>query len=171
MSSFHIQVTRTDNLAQFPTIFNQVATDKTTVGLNLLQGAAQQLSPVYQGLFRNSYSIQVETTGQNVITGLLLNNAPHARVIEGVDAQGNDTEWGRRPGAKFSPINVLALWVQRVLGVQGKAVRQVAFLVARAISRRGIKASRPTQKAWELKQAEIIRLFEIDLPAEIEARI
>lgn len=171
MSTFRIDVTRTDHLAEFERIFTETATLNLSEGLNLLKSAAEQFSPVYQGVFKSSYSIFYRLEGNARVVGELINSSPHAGVIEGVDSQGNDTEYGRRPGAKFPPVNVLALWVQRVLGVQGPQLARVTFLVGRAISRRGIKPTRPTAKAWELKQAEIIRLFEVDLPAQVEARI
>jgi len=49
-------------------------------------------------------------------------------------------EAGRRRGATQPPSDALLPWVRKVLGVTGKAAQGVAFVVARAIKRRGIKA-------------------------------
>lgn len=45
---------------------------------------------------------------------------------------------GRRPGARMPPIKPLQRWARRKLGVPAKEARGVAFLIARAIQRRGI---------------------------------
>jgi hypothetical protein len=47
-------------------------------------------------------------------------------------------ERGRKPG-KFPPPGPIRRWVQRKLGITGKAVKSVAFLVARKIATLGIQ--------------------------------
>lgn len=171
MATFRIEHTRTDNLAQFAQIFEQVATDMMTVVLAQHQSIAQQLSPSYLGTFRNSFSPEVVKIGPAQIEGRLLNSSAHARIVEGIDAQGNDTPYGRRPGAKFPPVNILALWVRRVLGIEGPELRRVTYLVGRAIVRRGIVAERTSKVAYSFKEPEFQRMFEVDLMAQVEARI
>lgn len=58
------------------------------------------------------------------------NKMPYASVIE----------FGRRAGARRPPVDALVPWVRDKLGVRGKEVRSVAFLVARKIGVKGIKA-------------------------------
>lgn len=48
-------------------------------------------------------------------------------------------EFGRPPG-KMPPITKLLRWVQRKLGVRGKAARAVAFLIGRKIGQTGTRA-------------------------------
>lgn len=67
---------------------------------------------------------------------LLRNDAPYSLFVES----------GRRAGARQPPVMALVPWVQRVLGVPERRARSVAFMVARAISRRGIPA-RPVLKS------------------------
>lgn len=59
----------------------------------------------------------------------IFNAAPYAVYVEG----------GRQPGARMPPIDALIPWVRKVLGAPEDRIRQVAFLVARAIARRGIR--------------------------------
>lgn len=51
---------------------------------------------------------------------------------------GPVVELGRRPGQKAPPPGALDLWVQRILGVPPEEVKRAAFLIGRAIGRRGI---------------------------------
>jgi hypothetical protein len=60
------------------------------------------------------------------------NAAPYSPIIEG----------GRRPGARMPPPRVLEGWVRRRLGISGKEAKGVAFVVARAIAKRGLQARR-----------------------------
>lgn len=75
-------------------------------------------------------------------------------------------EFGRRAGAKPPPAESLLLWVKRVvrptkdMGHKGKrgrnigyrnrdqVIRDTAFLIARSIGRKGIKARRFLRNAW-----------------------
>ena len=90
----------------------------------------QPYKPVDRGTYRRNFKFEDVPNGATVY-----NFAPHAAVVE----------WGRRPGQKAPPIAVIAEWVRRkglVGGKPGKgnpsAIRQAAFLIARAIRRRGI---------------------------------
>jgi hypothetical protein len=60
----------------------------------------------------------------------LFNEAPYAGVIE----------YGRRPGARMPPLAPIAQWAQRRLGLSEGDARAAAYLIARAIARRGLKA-------------------------------
>jgi hypothetical protein len=56
-------------------------------------------------------------------------------------------EAGRRPGARRPPLEPIRLWVIRKLGISSLQARQVAFLVARAIGRRGTKGQHMFERA------------------------
>jgi len=57
------------------------------------------------------------------------NDAPYSAVIEG----------GRRAGAAMPPRKVMAEWAQRRLGLSAAEAKRIAFVLARAIARRGLK--------------------------------
>ena len=171
MATFRIEITRTDHLADFPRIFEEeAAVMLVTVGLDH-QTIAKQIAPKYLETFRNGFTFQIQRSGPAQMEGNLINTAPHARVVEGIDLQGNDTPYGRRPGAKFPPVNVLAQWVSKVLGIAGPQLRQVTYLVGRKIVREGIIAERTSKVAYSFKAPEFQRMFEQDLPAKVEARL
>ena len=67
----------------------------------------------------------------------VFNDAPEAGVIE----------LGRRPGSRPPPSSVLQPWVRRKLGLSDAQAKGVAFVVARAIGRRGLRARRVMARA------------------------
>lgn len=81
----------------------------------------------------------------------------HWRVAPGVDYAPH-VELGTPPHFP-NPLN-LQPWVQRVLGVRGAEAREKAFLIARAISRRGTRAQpymRPAAERMESRVFELMR--------------
>ncbi len=90
------------------------------------------------------------------------------RVFDAV-AYAMPVESGSRP--HFPPIAPLQLWVRRKLGIgDEKEARSVAFLIARAISRRGTPAVRMFQKAFEANRDRVVGFFEA-ANARIAARL
>jgi hypothetical protein len=85
------------------------------------------------------------------------NEAPYAIIIEE----------GRRPGARQPPTKSLIPWVQRKLGVGRTEAKGVAFVVARAIARRGLPAHRILSRATE----ELGRALREEITAELQAEM
>jgi hypothetical protein len=81
--------------------------------------------------------------------------ALHYQVAEGMN-YGRSVEEGARPHEVNS--RVLRPWVERVLGLRDKEARAAAFLIARAIKRRGTRAQPYMQPAAEANRS---RLFEL----------
>lgn len=81
--------------------------------------------------------------------------AMHYQVSEGMN-YGRAVEEGSAP--HFPNPDNLRPWVERVLGLHDKAARDAAFLIARAISRRGTRAQPYMQPAAE---GNVSRLFEL----------
>ena len=65
------------------------------------------------------------------------NDAPYAAIIEG----------GRRAGAAMPPRHVMVAWAQRRLGLSVKEAKRIAFVLARAIARRGLKPRKILENA------------------------
>lgn len=72
---------------------------------------------------------------------------------------GAPVEFGRRPG-KQPPVDALMGWVRRHGGGTPRQIRVRAFLLARAIGRRGTQPQPYMQPALEKNRPAIIRLFE-----------
>ncbi len=93
----------------------------------LLQQRTSALGVLNTGAYKRSWK------WQEIEKGIVIYNAQlYAGVIE----------YGRRVGARMPPVEPIARWAQLKLGVPKKQARGVGFVIARAISRRGI-AARP----------------------------
>lgn len=67
-------------------------------------------------------------------------------------------EFGRKPG-KMPPPSALERWVQLKMGVAPADVPGVAFLVARAIGRRGIKGKKFMERGWKQSKGKVHQFF------------
>lgn len=96
-------------------------------------GVSGNLAQSFAGAFGSTMGGS-SVTGSSLeeIQGRVFSSLPYAIVID----------QGRAPGARMPPPDALVPWVKRVLQVGGseEEVRSVAFIVARAIGRKGIKA-------------------------------
>lgn len=82
---------------------------------------------------------------------------------------GLPVEYGRKPG-KRPPRDAIELWVVRKLGLRGAEARSAAFLIARAIGRRGTKGAFMFQKGFDQGKPIVLRLYD-DLPDRVVRRI
>lgn len=158
--SFEIRVSDNLRFDQFEQVFNDTMPGFVLVGLYKTMGEAQQDSPVYRGLFRGGIQTAVEQPQPATLQGFVFSSVNYAAIIEGVDEAGNDTEFGRRPGAAFPNIGELRLYVERVISPPEEKIDQVTYLVGRKIVREGIKAKRPIGNAFDRNRDFINR--EID---------
>jgi len=80
---------------------------------------------------------------------------------------GEPVERGTK--AHFPPVGPLAFWVEKKLGYTGKEARSVAFLIARAISRRGTKGIHMFETALKQNEARVVRILK-GIPEDIIRR-
>lgn len=84
---------------------------------------------VNTGAYRQAWKASAETRvgSQGLLVG---NSSPYAGVIE----------YGRRRGAKRPPIEPIARWAQRKLRLPYPKAKGIAFVIAKRIGERGLKA-------------------------------
>ena len=103
------------------------------------------------GGYKSSIFYKVEGSGPN-ITGRVGSNIrspfPYPLVVE----------YGRKAG-KMPPSSALERWVHLVLKVPTDRAKGVAFLVARAIGKRGIKARPILTNAYKKSEPKVIGFF------------
>lgn len=198
MANVTITVKRFDRLKEFPEIASGRFGDAMEVSLTKVLEGALPLAPVgVTGFYRSAFGSDtfVQAT-PFLIEGSVINEAPYAAIIEGIDEAGNPTEFGRRPGSKMPPFDALRTWVVRVLGTsiqatvmtavkaarkagskiskegresrQESAIDSATWAIGRAIARRGIKAKAPLQTSLKANQGFIQQAF--DDASEVAAK-
>lgn len=128
--------------------------------VHAIQGAVVPLTPVgVTGHLRQGTQTRVDVGGSAVdVTGHVFNPLGYAPAVER----------GARP--HFPPPGALELWVQRKLGVPANKARSVAFVVARAIARRGTAGAAMFWRGVESVEASIHARFD-QVPGRIIARL
>jgi hypothetical protein len=100
------------------------------------------------GLLRQGIATEVTGEAQS-LTGRVFDPVAYAAPVEE----------GSRP--HFPPVGALEVWVRRVLGISDeREAHSVAFVIARAISRRGTPARRFFAGAYERIKPRVLGLFE-----------
>ena len=134
-----------------PEMINQELHTATEVAAHFVEGKVVQFSPRGAGPIHLYQTItsEVRGTGVNVIGEIYSTDIPVkvASVEEG-RAPGKMPPWG--PGSS------LALWVERKAGGDSSA----AFLIARAIGRRGTQGAHMFQKAFDASRGEVETMLE-----------
>jgi len=82
---------------------------------------------------------------------------------------GEPVEYGRKPG-RPPPSDAIRVWVVRKLGLEGKEADSAAYLIARAIGRRGTQGAHMFQNGIEATQPIADRLFAA-IPERVFERI
>ncbi len=79
-------------------------------------------------------------------------------------------ELGRRPGAKWPPVQAMLFWVKTRLGIEDeKQAKSIAYLVGRKIHFKGIKGHFMFKRALGTLQTELRGIFEASIGRVLEA--
>ena len=128
---------------------NRLAREAMAGITGMLRREVMARTPVgASGSLRGSIFTEIRGEGRGAIRGVVASRAPYAGYVE----------FGRRPGGAMPPWregSPLYRWVVRNLESQGGDFESVAFLVARAIARRGIRGRRMFARAFEENQSRI----------------
>lgn len=148
MAQFQVEITKdTTNLAALPALLDEIASAAMQAVTERVVGQAGALSPVYRGFFKNSLAPEVTKPSPLVIQGAVVSPLNYAAVIEGVDAAGNETQYGRRPGARMPPFEVLREWVVRVLAPKIEQSATSALKAAGLTRRKTATAAKAGKRA------------------------
>ncbi|MEW6213178.1 MAG: hypothetical protein AB1631_33080 [Acidobacteriota bacterium] len=161
MSSVKIIYQRTDHLADFASIFVEVAVPRVTALTARGVAIAQRNAPVDRGLFRSSIADRVDVVESVQVVGTVFSQADPVVV--------NVIEEGRAPGT-FPRLDAIRGWVARKLAPIPKMLGRVAYRVGRKIRARGIPGKHVFAKTNESLQPEIARTGD-EIAAEVSARL
>lgn len=143
---------------QYPEASRAARYARITEALLFLEGAVKQATPVGAGPIHLRDTIFHRVQMGEPVQGLLGTPAQH----------GLPVELGTKP--HFPPVAPIQHWVERKLGYSGTEAASVAFLIARAISRRGTKAAKMFTGTFEQNEARVLAILH-SIPADIVARV
>lgn len=140
---------------KYPEASTSARVSRITEALLLLERVVKQKTPVGAGPIhlRDTIFQKVER-GTSAVIGLLGSPAIYGECVE----------MGTKP--HFPPIAPIRHWVEKKLGITGKEAGSVAFLIARAISKRGTKGAEMFGKGFAENEAAVIRILEM-IPQDI----
>lgn len=161
MASVTVNISRQDHLADFNSIFTELGTSHMTAAVNVAQSAVQRNAPTNTGQYRSSIANQVQASGLQ-ITGSVFSQDNPIKV--------NVIEEGRRPGT-YAPVGVITRWVQLVIRPPANRLRQVSFLVNRAIMQRGIRAKNVFKRSFAETDPQVQKILGEDLSAALAKRL
>jgi len=144
---------------KYPEVSKNVRISKLLEAVNLLEAEIKKRTHYGAGPIhlRDGIFSKVNTSGKKV-AGLVGVSIEH----------GEPVEKGTKP--HFPPTGPIQFWVERKLNITGKEAASVAFLIARAISRRGTKGEEMFEKGFEASEARVMRILE-EISEEIVRRV
>lgn len=125
---------------KFPTIVREETMKRMRIVTARLERDVVTRTPAGVGGaagLRGSISSQIDASDGSV-RGTVGTAMPYAEVVE----------MGRVAGS-FPPVDPIALWAQRKLGVPSDKARDVGFLIARKIFRKGTIGAKMFEQAWK----------------------
>jgi len=141
--------------AQYPQASDRARRGRLAEAALLLERAIKETTPVGAGPIHLRDTIFSET----VIQGLAISAALGTPAVH-----GEPVEYGTKP--HFPPVAPIRHWVERKLGLSGSEAAGVAFVIARAISKRGTKPARMFGRGVDEQKAAVIRILE-QIPDDI----
>ena len=156
---FKIDLSELERLMRkYPQISKDVRVEKLTEAVMLLEREVKKNTPHGAGPIhlRDSIHGKVRVAGKKVI-GVVGTPMEH----------GEPVESGTKP--HFPPTGPIQHWVERKLGIHGKEAASVAFLIARAISKRGTEGAHMFEDAFEDNESKLKRILG-EIPGEIVRR-
>jgi hypothetical protein len=133
----------------YPQFVSQELNMAMESALQLLESQVAARTPKNTGQLRQSITHQILSPFPNLVGQVMSPDVPKAFVMEE----------GRRPGAKFPPVDAIKLWVVRKLGIPPEEADGVAFVIARSIARKGIEGRHMFQEGLEVSEPHINQLF------------
>lgn len=113
----------------------------------MIEREAKIAAPVNTGQLRSSITSKIELMMGGEVTGIVGTNVIYAPAVE----------FGARP--HFPPLQPLAYWVSRKLGIQGWEGIGVTIMIARKIAARGTRAQPFLKPAFEKAKNDINKAF------------
>ncbi|MDY7034552.1 MAG: hypothetical protein SV375_00090 [Thermodesulfobacteriota bacterium] len=144
---------------KYPEASRRAREAKIEEALLLLEAAVIKKTPYGAGPIhlRDTIHHKLSVIG-NKVAGILGTPIEH----------GEPVEMGTKP--HFPPVEPIQFWVEKKLGYEGKEAASVAFLIARAISKRGTEGAKMFEEGFEENEGKVIMILN-EIPGEIERMV
>jgi len=137
-------------LRRFPQVVEAETRNTMRKSVDHMQEQVSGRTPVNTGALRGSIGTH--------ITGSLVGGALVGRVSTSIP-YAEPVEFGRKKG-KMPPVDAIEMWVVRKGIARGEDTRSVAFVIARAIGRRGTKGRYMFRDGFDAGKDRVIRLWD-----------
>lgn len=142
-------VTVENELEGFPQLLGRELEIAMGASLDFLKGQIKARTPVNEDKLRGGINHQITSPFPN-LEGIVGSPAEYAPVME----------YGRKPGSKMPPVDALAIWAIRVLGVSRDESQSVGWALAKSIAKHGIEGKHMFEEGLEVSRAPIQTLFD-----------
>ena len=136
-----------EDLDNYPQIVQRHLMRAMHASVELVRKAARKEAPVATGRLSRSIGAETKAMVGKDVKGIVRADVHYAPYVE----------FGTRP--HWPPPRPIQLWVMKKLNVAQDQIRAVAFMVARAISRRGTRANRFMQRAFRQTKPMVMTQF------------
>lgn len=135
-------------MRDYPRASEDARTARVTEAILLMEREVKKDTPWGAGPIhlRDSIFSEVRHEGQST-AGILGTPMEH----------GQPVEYGTKP--HFPPIDPLEFWVEKRLGLSGKAARSVAYAIAVSISRKGTKGRKMFSDNFEEYREQVMNIL------------
>ncbi len=142
-------------IRQYPEAAQKAQEGRVTEALKFLEGKIKEETPVGGGPIhlRDTIFSKVSPWGQSM-WGMISTPAVY----------GESVEMGTKP--HFPPVEPIRHWVEKKLGYDEKEAKSIAFLIARAISKRGTQGAKMFTKSFERHESQVISILN-NIPGDI----
>jgi hypothetical protein len=134
-------------LASYPEAARVARISRVTEAVLLADGIVRMKTPVGAGPVHLRDTVFHQVGMGEPVWGLVSTPAQY----------GLPVEMGTRP--HFPPVAPIQHWVEKKLGINGKEAKAVAYLVARAIAKRGTKGAKMFTRTWDEQEAAILAIL------------
>lgn len=158
MATMTVTVERTDRLTEFSEIWLNEALPRFGEVTARLVSDTIIKSPEDRGLFKTSLGKEVTSSATPLqVRGEVFSTEFHGRVIEGVDADQNERQFGRSPGAKPPPTAVIRDWLIRRGGLNIRQAVPLSRARTARLRAQGFSTARSRRRAVPSIEAQLKR--------------
>ena len=139
----------TADMETFPIDLGRELTLAMNQSLDFVRGQVAVRTPVNVGTLRDSLNYQIISPFPNLV-GAVGSPSVYAPVME----------FGRKPNSRMPPVDAIALWAVRKLGLSPEEAEGAAWAIAKSIAKKGIEGKYMFKEGFEVSTPHVNQLFD-----------